>query len=219
MIEAFFYYFIAMILAGMEIEMEGKYGWAERIPTPYIVEGRIARIWAYFQGGRPLTVYHIYTTLLTLLIAHIPFAGILFSQGMEWSLGKELAVLSMFFVWVATWDFLWFVLNPYYGIRNFKRDKIWWHSKRKWIKGLFPKDYLNAFLISAGLSIAASILNDESEIFVSYLIYVAIFIALLFVTIVFWAPIYMKWYVKIRSKDDREKANIFHPLSDCAGSN
>jgi hypothetical protein len=26
-------------------------------------------------------------------------------------------------------DFLWFVLNPYYGIKNFRKEKIWWHKK------------------------------------------------------------------------------------------
>ena len=34
---------LALILALVEIEIEGPYGWAEKLPTPYRVSGPLAR--------------------------------------------------------------------------------------------------------------------------------------------------------------------------------
>jgi hypothetical protein len=40
--------------------------------------------------------------------------------------------------WVLE-DFLWFVLNPAFGLRRFRRDAIWWHAESWW--GFMPRDY------------------------------------------------------------------------------
>jgi hypothetical protein len=39
--------------------------------------------------------------------------------------------------WVIE-DFLWFALNPHYGLRKFRREHIWWH--KRWLLGV-PVDY------------------------------------------------------------------------------
>ena len=44
------------------------------------------------------------------------------------------------------WDYLWIIINPYYGVwkRRPKKD-VWWH--KKWI-GPFPDDYYFAVILS-----------------------------------------------------------------------
>ena len=49
-------------------------------------------------------------------------------------------------------DFLWFVLNPHFGLANFKPDKIWWH--RTWWGGA-PRDYYYGTAIGVGLYVGA----------------------------------------------------------------
>ena len=36
-------------------------------------------------------------------------------------------------------DFLWFLINPAYGLRGFRKDKIWWHAPTWW--WIMPRDY------------------------------------------------------------------------------
>ena len=45
----------------------------------------------------------------------------------------------MIFFWVIE-DFLWFVLNPHYGLRKFKPQFIWWHA-HSWL-WIMPRDYV-----------------------------------------------------------------------------
>lgn len=219
MITTICYYFIAILIAGMEVEIEGKFGWMEKMPTPYIVTGWPAKIWSFFQGGRPLTIYHLYIMMLALLISHMPFVGIIFYGGIEWSMARELTTLAIFFVWIVTWDFAWFVLNPYYGVKNFKKYKIWWHSKNPWIGGLFPLDYLIAGIISIVSAYEASIIDQEPGIFTDFLLFLISFFVLMGITILVIAPPYMRWYRRMRISDEREKVRIFHVLPEYAGMN
>ena len=58
---------------------------------------------------------------------------------------KVIASIMMFWV---TEDFLWFILNPYYGLRKFTEKDIPWHSHRWFI--FMPADYW-IFLTAAAL--------------------------------------------------------------------
>lgn len=69
-----------------------------------------------------MTGYHI--CLVALLILMLHFAFVLFA---EWELKKELLVLGAFFGIFLVEDFSWFVLNPHYGLRRFRKSEIWWH--------------------------------------------------------------------------------------------
>ena len=61
--------------------------------------------------------------VLPLWSFHIGFFG-----GVPWSWAAEATTLAAYFVWVATWDLLWFLLNPRYGWARFRKGEIWWHG-------------------------------------------------------------------------------------------
>jgi len=110
---------IAALLAKVEIEIEGKHGYAKNLPVSWRTNNKWARL--FFTG----TSYHLYMGLFLLALVHLPFV-----VGLEWTLGKEALVLSFLaFITVAE-DFLWFVLNPHYGIKKFKRTEIPWFRDR-----------------------------------------------------------------------------------------
>ena len=67
--------------------------------------------------GKPLTGYHLVMFALPLWSFHIGFVG-----GVPWSWAAEATTLSAYLVWVATWDLLWFLLNPRYGWSRFRRE-------------------------------------------------------------------------------------------------
>jgi hypothetical protein len=140
---------LALFLGIVEIEIEGPYGWAERLPTPYRVSGPLARLFGLVLGGKPLTGYNLLIFVATLLFFHLPFAF-----GAPWSAARELAVLAAWVSWSALWDFLWFVHNPAYGWRRFRRGNVWWH--RRWLWRL-PLDYWVAAVASLALATAAQL--------------------------------------------------------------
>jgi hypothetical protein len=142
-----FWSFFATIVACVEIEAEGKYGWAEKMPTWYRVQGFLPRLFGFFMNGKPLTGYHAFMFFVPLLIFHVPFVS-----GIPWTGPAELQALAMYFAWSVLWDYHWFVLNPHYAGR-FSKDRVWWHKKSPWVFGIFPLDYLGglaASFIAAG---------------------------------------------------------------------
>jgi hypothetical protein len=145
---------MALVLALVEIEVEGAYGWAEKLPTPYRVSGPLARLFALVLGGKPLTGYNLLMFASTLLAFHLPFAF-----GAPWTVARELALLAAWVSWSALWDFLWFLLNPAYGWRRFRRGRVWWHSRWLW---RLPLDYWVAVGASLALALAAQMVQAEA---------------------------------------------------------
>jgi hypothetical protein len=139
----------ALVMALVEIEIEGPYGWAEKLPTPYRVSGPLARLFGLALGGKPLTGYNLLMFAATLVAFHLPFAF-----GAPWTAARELALLAAWIAWSAVWDFLWFLLNPAYGWRRFRPGNVWWHSR--WL-GRLPLDYWVAVAASLLLALAAQV--------------------------------------------------------------
>lgn len=193
---ALFYFILATLVAMVEIELEGKYGWAEKLPTWYRTRGTAAKVYGMVMSGRPLTGYHALMFVLVPLIFHLPFAS-----GMEWSIEAELRTLAMYFAWCPLWDFLWFVLNPHYGIRRFQKKYIWWHAKVKWI-GPVPLDYIVGWVLSVLLALGAGYLRERLFILGTFV--------LLFLVTIALAPMYRRWRIKMDRRDDRSLARIFH---------
>ena len=54
-----FMVFMSIILALWEIQIEGKDGWAAKLPAWRIEKGWLVRL----SGGRPVTGYHFFMTL------------------------------------------------------------------------------------------------------------------------------------------------------------
>jgi hypothetical protein len=112
--------FMSLILALWEIQIEGKDGWAANSPGWRLEKGWLVKV----TGGRPITGYHFYMTVFIIVLVHLPLFFV------TWSWRLECLLLGFYLGMVLLEDFLWFVLNPYYGIKNFRKEKIWWH--RTW---------------------------------------------------------------------------------------
>lgn len=121
----------ALLFALLEVQIEGPHGWAVSLPT-WRIENRWTRI---FYSSKPLTGYHLYVQLFTLAVVHLPFA--LATVPFSWRM--EARVLSfLVFFWVLE-DFLWFLLNPAFGLKRFRAEHIWWHAPTWW--WIMPRDY------------------------------------------------------------------------------
>lgn len=120
----------ALFWAKLEIEVEGKDGWAAGLPT-WRVEKHVVLDWLF--GGRPLTGYHVWAFAFVLFSFHLPF----FWLG-TWSLRLELRTVGGYTLFWVVEDFFWFILNPHYGWRKFGAEHVWWH--KRWVLGL-PVDY------------------------------------------------------------------------------
>jgi hypothetical protein len=121
---------LAYFFAQVEIQIEGPAGWAGGLPT-----WRIEHHWLLdiFWGGRPMTGYHAWVFPCVALFFHFPLAF-----GMPWSWRAEARAVGCIMLFWVTEDFLWFVLNPAYGIAHFGPGWIAWH-KHWW--GPMPADY------------------------------------------------------------------------------
>jgi len=133
-----FMVFMAVVLALWEIQIEGKDGWAAKLPAWRIEKGWPVRL----SGGRPVTGYHVYLTLFLLGFVHLPLFFV------SWSWQLESLLLGFYVGMVSIEDFFWFLLNPHYGLKNFRKGKIWWH-KSWW--GPVPALYYFLFALAAVL--------------------------------------------------------------------
>lgn len=206
LIQSLFWFLLALLFAAFEVEIEAKNGWAEKLPTWYRKTGFVPRLFSALNGGNPLTGYHMFISPIVLMIFHAGYV-----MGAPWSITSELFTLSIFFAWVVMWDFLWFVLNPAYGVKNFKSENIWWHAKSPWIYKSIPLTYACSITISIILAFIAAFVGSEPWVSLAnqitilglFFIYIAATIAL--------APAYHRWYHSMRKTDDRHSAGIKHP--------
>jgi hypothetical protein len=121
---------VAFCWAKLEIQIEGKDGWAKNLPTWRIEK----HPWLDFvYGGAEITGYHIWAFTSLFLFFHLPFVWT-----RTWSFAAELHVVGGYTLFWIIEDWLWFVLNPAYGWRNLTREKVWWH--KRWLWGL-PTNY------------------------------------------------------------------------------
>lgn len=143
LIEILYLFLIGLVFAGLEIQIEGKDGWASALPSWRPSPARLpSKIYRALLFGKDITGYHLLIFTLLLTILHYPYF-----TGKAWDLISELKTFSYFFLLSIVWDFLWFILNPHYGLpRFFKRENIWWH--KRWFLFL-PIDYWFGLMISA----------------------------------------------------------------------
>ena len=129
-----YFFAIALVLAQLEIQIEGAHGWAEKLPTWRWQSPAVLR-WA----GKPITGYHVFLLIFILLVIHLPVLYVGFT------LEREVEFLSLFFLLAVYWDFLWFVCNPHFGLSRFRAGQIWWF--RSWKLGL-PVPYFVGLALS-----------------------------------------------------------------------
>lgn len=122
---------VAFFFAKVEVQIEGDAGWAASLPT-----WKIESHWLLdmFWGGRPMTGYHAWVFSFMALIFHLPMAVL-----GRWTPRLEARVLgALMWFWILE-DFLWFVINPAFGLAKFGPATIWWHKHWLWV---VPTDYV-----------------------------------------------------------------------------
>lgn len=169
---------MAMILAMLEIQIEGKYGWAHNLPTwrPK-KKNLVIRAYQKIMGGREVTGYHLLMFTFVFLIFNFPYF-----YGLEFNFQNYLQTFSLFLIFIILWDFLWFVLNPYHPLKKFRQEHIWWH--KKWL-GRAPVDYYLGLLISLLILCPITLINNNSDILFWWLKNIALFGFQLVVVIIF----------------------------------
>ena len=130
MITLGFVMLLGFFFAKLEIAIEGDAGWAANLPT-----WRIEKHWLLdlFWGGREMTGYHAWAFSLIALFFHFP---LIFSGDFSWA-AEQRALACIMLFWVSE-DFLWFVLNPAFGLHRFAKSHVSWH--RHWWMGA-PIEY------------------------------------------------------------------------------
>jgi hypothetical protein len=192
-------------LAGIEIEIEGGVGWAERLPTWYLKRGLTGRIYGIVMGQRPLTGYHVYAFTIPMLILHLPYV-----MGVDWTVAGELRTIATYFVLAVVWDYLWFVLNPAYTVKRFRRGNVWWFEV-PWI-WRFPLDYYLGVGFSMVLVAIGCLVDGSWELMRRHLWFLA-GLAILVAAVVVLAPLYHRWYRHMRraGADDRAGTPTYPP--------
>ncbi len=122
---------MAFLFAKLEIQIEGPHGWAANLPTWRLPKtSRFRRLF----GNRDVTGYHVYAFAFMAAAFHLPL--VLFGP---FSLPFEARILASLAVFWILEDFLWFALNPAFGLARFKPQHVPWHPH--WFLGV-PVDYL-----------------------------------------------------------------------------
>lgn len=141
---------LAFFFANVEVQIEGASGWAASLPT-----WRIEQHWLLdiFWGGRVMTGYHAWVFPFIAMFFHFPlvFSG-------AWQLAKHMQIIAFIMVFWIVEDFLWFVINPAFGLQRFTPTAITWH--KHWF--LFaPTDYW--LYLTAAILLLLYSLRDESR--------------------------------------------------------
>jgi len=135
---------LAYFFAHIEIQIEGGAGWATNLPTWRIEEHWLLDI---FWGGRAMTGYHAWVFPFIALFFHFP----LFFMG-HWSWRAEFRVIGCIMLFWIVEDFLWFLLNPAYGLERFNPDAVHWHKHWLWLAPVDYWFYSGAMLLMLWLS-------------------------------------------------------------------
>ncbi len=165
---------MALTLAILEIQIEGENGWAKNLPTWRPNKPSVfSRTYSSLMSGKPLTGYHLAVFSFVVLVFHLPFIF-----GFPLTVNNWLKIISLLFIYLVVWDFLWFVLNPNFILNRFNPKNVTWHLR--WI-GPVPKDYVKALAASFLSIVLATYLGPE--VITWWLRTVFVFLTLVLLTI------------------------------------
>jgi hypothetical protein len=117
---------ISILWALLEIQIEGANGWAALLPT-WRYQINIKYLWK-----NEVTGYHVFLMLFIITMLHTPFLYI------PWNIAIQIKIIAFYMILIILEDFLWFVLNPHFGINKFGSHNVPWHAS--WFLGL-PMSY------------------------------------------------------------------------------
>ena len=139
--QSLYLFAIVIVLALLEIQIEGQYPWAEKLPT-----------WRKKLKGisKDITGYHIYLATFVLLLFHLPYIF-----GRNFTIPNELKLLSLIILISVNEDFLWNIFNPNpkFGTKNFKKN--YGHLFNKFFFYI-PSDYYFSVILSLLLALVAN---------------------------------------------------------------
>ncbi len=191
-----FWFTIATLFAILEVENEGKYGWAEKTQSWSKSKKELPRIISFFMGEKPLTGYHLVLFPLVVLLTHTHFF-----MGVIWTFEKELTTIALYLLWTPLWDYLWFVYNPFYSLKNLKA--AWWYKEEYLFFGLIPKSNVIQWILSIVLVSISALISNKPELLLNHLELVIFFILYTLLSILFLVPVYKDLYKRIRNGNNR----------------
>jgi hypothetical protein len=152
----------AILLALVEIEIEGKDGWAVNLPT----WRRYTVLSVLVFGGRPTTGYHMFMN--SIIVLNSIFVSLLFGAVFDplasispvmFAARWTLTGLTAFLVLGIFWDYWWFVLNPDFGWRGHNRHQVPWHPR--WYGKWLNLDHLLGVCVLFSLSLMGHFIAGE----------------------------------------------------------
>lgn len=175
---AFYVFMLALILALMEIQIEGRNGWARELPTwRASPNSRIFKVFSMIMPGKDLTGYHMIFFVLIVMIFHFPYV-----QGFPFTFLNWLMTLSLMFLCMLMEDFLWFIFNPAFGLKKFFNNQVPWHERR-FLK--LPPDYFTAIGSSFLVSLIALVISKNIIILIWWFSNLSLFILFISFCIIF----------------------------------
>ncbi|MEW6741278.1 MAG: hypothetical protein AB1486_00850 [Planctomycetota bacterium] len=132
---------LSFVFALLEVQIEGDQGWASGLPT-WRIEGTLLN--RVLFDGRPFTGYHVYVLLFIALVFHLPFV-----LGLAWTVKAEARGIGLMMLFWIMEDFLWFMVNPAFGLSGFNPEQAWWH-RDTWL-GFAPRGYFAGIVIAVPL--------------------------------------------------------------------
>ena len=134
----------AILYSMLEIEIEGKAGWAKNLPTAASGIGRF-------------TIYHLLMNLIVIIT--IAYA-INFTQS-----SNILTIIFFIVSWFLIQDYMWFILNPFYTFKKYTQKNIPWHGQQMWILNMPLHNWLGLI----GMLLIA-ILNGKKSLIEAFVV-------------------------------------------------
>ncbi len=147
----------AIFVARQEISVEGLFGWqAVTFTKRYAANTLVSRFFRAIAGkDKWATSYHLNANggWLFIYFGWLFILPFLWQEGFGFDRLVNPIVLALwaFLAYLCVEDFLWFTLNPWYGLDRFNPDYIPWHQEWTW--GL-PSGYVKTVFISFMLILA-----------------------------------------------------------------
>lgn len=148
-----FVFLFALIFAAFCVNAEGAAGWAGNLPAwrPDSNLWWVKALAIIPLGGREVNGFDLFVILFFIMaFVFIPFWN--WTHGKTFKLRDWGELLCFFAIFSVVEDFLWFMVNPAYGLEKFSAEFIPWHES--WI-GPLPPDYYLGIVASIGLGIWA----------------------------------------------------------------
>ena len=150
---AIFVFLFALMFAEFCMNAEGAAGWAGNLPAwrpdPNLWWVKIISIIPL--GGREVNGFDLFViTFFIMAFLFIPFWN--WTHEKTWGFRDWGELICFFAIFAVVEDFLWFIINPAYGLEKFSAQFIPWHNY--WL-GPLPIDYYIGIAASIGFGIWA----------------------------------------------------------------